>query len=85
MQVLAANPGLNGFINDGVGHTLATATPLPLAGTSIDPNAAKGVIVPASGSNPQPTGVDNYVADFWAFSTGTGLVSITQSPVAMRS
>ena len=77
MQVLAANPGLNGFINDGVGHTLATATPLPLAGTSIDPNAAKGVIVPASGSNPQPTGVDNYVADFWAFSTGTGLVSIS--------
>ena len=77
MKVLAGQPAMNGFHNDGIGHSLATATPLPLVGATIDSANAKGVIVPASASNPQPTGVGNYVADLWSFTTGTGLVSIS--------
>ena len=77
MQVLAAQPGMNGFRDDGIGHSLATATPLPLNGTAINPTTAAGVIVPASASNPQTFGVNNYVADFWSFTTGAGTVTIS--------
>jgi hypothetical protein len=76
-QTILGNSGIGGFINDGIGHTMASATTLPLSGLVINSGAAKGVIVPASSTNPVTSGVANYVADFWRFTTGAGSVSIT--------
>src|SRR6185369_15345087 len=46
--IMNSNPTLAPFIDDGVGHTVLTATPLPLIGPAVDYNLAKGVIVPSS-------------------------------------
>ena len=76
-QILASAPGIGGFINDGIGHTRASATPLPKIGSSVDFNLAKGVIVPVSISNPAAVGSANYQPDYWSFTTTGGLVSLT--------
>ncbi len=74
--LLGWTSGAGGFIEDGIGHSLATATPLPLStGLAIDSAVAAGVIVPNSGSSPNPTGTANYVSDYWSFTTGSGAVS----------
>jgi hypothetical protein len=66
------------LVNDGIGHSLATATPLPLTGSTVNPAAAKGIIVPASSTNPQPTLVSDYTQDYFSFaSTGTSPISLT--------
>ena len=76
---IVANDNLmGGFINDGVGHALNQATALPLTNaTTINASLAKGVIVPKSASNPNPTGAANYTSDFWSFATGAGQVSFS--------
>jgi hypothetical protein len=75
---ILGNSGMGGFIEDGIGHTMATATPLPLNGTSVNYNLAKGIIEPASTSNPQPIGVSNYTTDYFQFrSNGTTPISLT--------
>jgi hypothetical protein len=78
-QTILGNPGIGPFVNDGIGHNLVSATPLPLSGLVINSSLAKGVIVPASSTNPTTSGEANYVADFWSFSTGAGSVSITSN------
>jgi hypothetical protein len=72
---MSSNPGLPGFINDGVGHTLGTATPMPMNGLAINFNSATGVIVPTSSSVSTTVGSANFTSDYWSFTTGTGLVS----------
>ena len=74
---MASNSGLSPFINDGVGHTLATATPIPLNGLSVDFNTAKGVIVPTSNLPTTTLGGANYTSDYWSFSTGAGSISLS--------
>lgn len=76
-RIIANNSGMGGFINDGIGRTLGTATPLPLIGNQIDFSLARGIIVPVSSSNPQPMGVDNYTRGFFSFTTTGGLNTIT--------
>ncbi len=67
------------IIDDAIGHSLASATSVPLAvdHATIDAASAKGIIVPANPHIPVPDGVASYTTDFWAFHTGTGLVSFT--------
>jgi len=77
LRIIANNPGMGGFIDDGIGRTLGTATPLPLIGSQIDFSIARGIIVPVSSSNPQPMGVDNYTRGFFSFTTAGGLNTIT--------
>jgi hypothetical protein len=67
---------MGGFINDGVGHTRLTATPLPLSAGAINFTSAKGTIVPESSSDPVPLGASNYTADWWSFSTAGGVVTL---------
>ncbi len=72
--------GRNGdmsLIDDGIGHTLGTATPLPLNGAAVSPGTAKGFITPVSLSAPSPLGVDNYTKDFFRFQTDGSGVSLT--------
>ncbi len=77
-QVLLTNSGIGGFVNDGVGHSVATASSLPInGGNAVDATLAKGIIVPSNNVNPVTSGEANYVSDFWSFTTGPGLVSFT--------
>jgi hypothetical protein len=69
------NPGI-AIADDGVGHSLATATPLPLVGFAINFNLATGVVTPTSGS-PDATGPANYSTDYWSFTAPGGLMSIS--------
>jgi hypothetical protein len=72
---VSANPGI-AIADDGVGHTLATATPLPLIGVAVDFNVATGVITPTS-SSPATTGAANYSTDYWSFTVPGGPMSIS--------
>ncbi|HMP03990.1 MAG TPA: PEP-CTERM sorting domain-containing protein [Gemmatales bacterium] len=76
-RIIASNSGMGGFVNDGIGRTLATATPLPLIGDKVDFSAARGIIVPVSSSNPQPMGVNNYHRAFFSFHTAGGMNTFT--------
>lgn len=77
VAVLAANPGLGGFVADGIGHTRLTATPLPLLGDTVDASLAKGVIVPLSATNPNPSGASNYTSDVFSFHAYGQQISLT--------
>jgi hypothetical protein len=74
---MSSNPGLAPFIDDLVGHSTATATPLPLVGQVVDYNLAKGVIVPASSSPTVTTGAANFVSDYWSFASTGGYLLLT--------
>lgn len=77
--LILQNDGIGGFVNDGIGHTLATATSVTYQpGTSqIDFSAARGIIVPVSDADPQPMGVDSYTKDYFSFWTDGGISTIT--------
>ena len=77
VSVILGNNNMGGFVDDGIGHTLATATPMPLIGSTVNFAQAKGVITPASTSNPTPIGPSNYTTDFFKFHTNGGAVSLT--------
>lgn len=87
-RMLAQNTVANGgpgaadlhLINDGIGHTLLTATPLPLVGGVIDVTSSlsKGVIVPLSETDPNPIGAGNYTQDWFSFfSDGGDAINLT--------
>lgn len=81
--ILANVPGMNGFVDDGIGQFMAAATPIPLILDAVDYTSAKGIIHPDSASNPQPMNAADYTSDWWVFSTDGG--PITLSSVAGRS
>ena len=73
-----SNPWLAPFIDDGIGHTLLTATPLPLIGTArqLQPRegrhrAVQFLIPPARPARP----ITNPI--IWSFSTDGGLLSLS--------
>lgn len=75
--ILVANPTMTGFVNDGIGRTLGTATALPLSGGgTINNLLAAGIIVPASVTNPNPIGEANYTSGFFSFTTTGGVANI---------
>lgn len=71
------NNGIGGFVDDGIGETIATATQLQVSGGIINPLLNQGVIVPVSATNPNPIGVDNYTKGYYSFFTTGGVNSIT--------
>lgn len=77
VAVILSNSGIGGYTQDGIGHTMATATALALTGTNVNYNLAKGVITPTSVSNPNPIGQSNYTTDFYSFHTKGGSVTLT--------
>ena len=68
---------MGNFIDDGIGHTMLAATPLPLSGGSVNFSLAKGVIVPASSASPTPIGAANYTSDYFSFHASGGSVTLT--------
>ncbi len=77
VSVLLRNPNIGRYVNDGIGHTLATATLLPVSGNNVNAALAKGIIVPASTTSPTPIGASNYTSDFFRFYANGGVVSLT--------
>ncbi len=77
VSVILSNQGIGGFVNDGIGHTLATATTMPLSGTTINAALAKGIITPISTTSPAPIGASNYTTDFFKFYSSGGTISLT--------
>ena len=76
-NVLMSNTGIS-LIDDGIGHTMANATALPLTGTVIDNMIAKGVISPvATAGSFNPIGGSNYTSDYFSFTLGGGTVNLT--------
>lgn len=77
--VIVNNTSMGPFVNDGIGHTLATATALPTSPTThgVNAAAARGIIVPPNNTAPSPSGEANYVPDFWSFTTGSGQITLT--------
>ena len=75
--LLSNNPGIGGFVEDGIGHTMATATPMPVTGTTVNAALAKGIITPVSTSDPTPIGTSNYTTDYFKFHSEGGMVSLT--------
>ena len=74
--ILANNSGIGNFVDDGIGHTRLAASILPLTGSSINFNLAKGIIVPSSSTAPNPIGESNYTFDFFSFTTSGGINTI---------
>lgn len=78
VRIISSNPKITSFVDDAVGHSQATATPLPLLGNgTVNFNAAKGVIVPASASGATPIGASNYRSDFFSFQSFGAPVTLT--------
>jgi hypothetical protein len=77
MVGLLSNTGMGGYVEDGIGHSFSTATALCLVGDEVDYNLAKGIITPASTTNPNPIGEANYTSDYFLFATLGGSVTLT--------
>ena len=84
IRVLAANSGIGPYVDDGIGHTVFDATPLPLAGDAVIATLASGVIVPGSRRTPTPLGEANYSSDYFAFATDGSAITLTLNDGAER-
>jgi hypothetical protein len=77
VATIMQNPAMT-YVDDSVGHSRATATPLALSGSTVNPSGAHGWITPISTNNPNPIGAGNYTTDFFSFtSDGINPVSLT--------
>ena len=83
VAVIAGNSG-NSLVEDGVGHSAATAALLPTSGTAVNPVAARGVIVPVTAAAAANVGAANYKADYFAFNTAGGAVSLVLHDAGSR-
>lgn len=76
-QLIVNDPGMGGqFMQDGNGHTMATASTLPVSGDAVNFNLAKGLIVPTDPVNPNPIGESNYTTDFFKFHSNGGVINL---------
>lgn len=76
VDVILSNSQMS-LIDDGVGHSLLTASDVvSLAGT-LDVSKNKGYLAPASSTNAQSQGVANYTKDYYRFATTGGVVNLT--------
>lgn len=76
VSILSNDPLMNGQIEDGIGHSFATAT--ALGSGAINPLFARGVIVSSNPNNPDVLGIDAYSKDVFSFqSSGSGIISLT--------
>src|SRR5699024_5229751 len=80
-KVIANNPGMGGFVEDGIGHFLNTATPLHVftnsASGKVDYNITKGLIVPLRASYSKSIGSNKYSHDVLTFHTVCEEISLT--------
>jgi hypothetical protein len=77
---LQQNNSIGSLLDDGRGHTFATATDLVIAaGGVVDVNddRTKGFIMPKASANYTAVGQNNYTKDYFKFRTNGGTVSLT--------
>ncbi|HET6573637.1 MAG TPA: PPC domain-containing protein [Fimbriiglobus sp.] len=86
---IMTNNGIGGYVDSGIGHTRGTATALPMTGTTIDFNLAKGVVTPNNANpnttNPNPIGEANYTTDFYTIAVGPGGANVSVTLHSGRS
>lgn len=81
VQTILQQSGMGALQNDGIGHSLVTATSLAINGNgTVNENlsGSKGFIVPADSTNPNPLGVDSYTKDYFRFYSNGGLISLVE-------
>jgi len=83
-RLISANSGMGNLIDDGIGHTTATATQMFLTGSTVDATKAKGYIAPNSSSNPNPIGEGNYTTDLFRFHTNGTVVTLVAHDGSQR-
>ena len=76
VQVIA-NAHNNSFVDDGIGHSMGTASNLSLTNSAVDFTTDKGVIIPASATTPTAIGVNNYTTDFFKFTSTGASITLT--------
>ncbi len=80
VAVIMANDGMT-IVDSGIGHSFATATPIPVTGGIVDVNDPlhRGTISPVdSGGGYDPIGFANYTFDFFSFQAdGINPVTLT--------
>lgn len=78
VALLLSNDDMGPLLDDGIGHSIVTATSLAVdVNGAVLSGLAKGVIVPGSSSDPTPLGA--YTQDFFKFTSGGGLMTLTQT------
>lgn len=68
VEAILANSGMS-IVEDGIGDTFATATPLgllPFTGT-VDSSVSKGIIVPTTATNIDPALASSYESGYYSF------------------
>ncbi len=65
------------LVDDGIGHSRDTATPLAITGNTVDFNLAQGVIVPNSETTPVASGFTNYTQDWFSFNSTGSPITLT--------
>ena len=84
VRTLCSNSGLSKFVKDPIGHTIATATPLPIDGDAIVAGLATGVIVPTTSATASPLGTSQYTSDYFEFATNGSPLTLTLNAGAQR-
>ena len=77
VSLLLSNTGMGGFSDDGIGHSLAGASPLVLSGVNLATGANGGFITPTAAGGNAPIGENNYTRDYFSFNTAGGAVTLT--------
>ncbi|GJM17972.1 MAG: hypothetical protein DHS20C14_01850 [Phycisphaeraceae bacterium] len=79
VAVIMGNSGMS-FVDDGIGHTMGTATALAIDGAGnidVTDSTHAGWINPLDAGNPQPIGSEHYTTDFFSFySDGSTEISL---------
>lgn len=89
LAVLLTNSGIAGngpagFMDSGIGHTLVTATPLPLLGSTINSTVAAGFITPLL-TTPIAIGEQYYTQDLFSFTIESSAANLQVNLVSGRS
>ena len=77
------NAGMTSFLDDGIGHSLATATALATSLGTVNTLASQGFIT-AKDAAPSALGIDNYTKDYFAFATDGSALTLKLNAGAQR-
>lgn len=89
LAVLLTNSGIGGngtagYMDSGIGHTTATATPLSMTGTTINSTLAAGLIAPLS-LTPIAIGEANYTKDLFSITVTSASANLNVNLISGRS
>ena len=72
------------LLDDGIGHSLSTATALAANMGVVESRFAQGYIAPLDLGTPSALGIDGYTKDYFAFATDGSAITLTLNAGAQR-